>query len=134
MVAEEIRKLADRVASSTKQIRGQIDGVRAAVNATVLVTEGSAKAVAEGTRQFGEVAHAFKQIAALVETTTDAVREIELSTKQQATAAEQVRIAMTDVAQTTREVESSSGQTLQTASELATLSSELRRLIETRTA
>lgn len=129
VVAEEIRKLADRVASSTKQIRGQIDDVRAAVNATVMVTEGSAKAVAEGTRQFGEVAQAFRQIATLVETTTDAVREIELSTKQQATAAEQVRIAMTDVAQTTREVESSSGQTLQTASELASLSSELRRLV-----
>lgn len=134
VVAEEIRKLADRVASSTKQIRGQIDDVRGAVNATVMVTEGSAKAVADGTRQFGEVALAFKQIAGLVETTTDAAREIELSTKQQATAAEQVRIAMTDVTQTTREVESSSGQTLQTASELASLSSELRRLVEPRSA
>jgi methyl-accepting chemotaxis protein len=129
VVADEIRKLADRVANSTKEIRALIDDIRGAVNTTVMATEGSAKAVDAGARQFAEVAVAFKQIAALVGTTTDAAREIELSTKQQATAADQVRIAVADVAQTTHETEASTGQTLQTASQLAGLSRELLRLI-----
>ncbi len=130
VVAEEIRKLADRVANSTKGIRTQIEDVRGAVNTTVMATESGAKAVDAGARQFTEVATAFKQIAGLVGTTTDAAREIELSTKQQATAAEQVRLAVTDVAQATQESETSSAQTLQTASQLAGLSTDLRRLIQ----
>jgi len=129
VVAEEIRKLADRVAASTKGIRNQIDDVRSAVNTTVMATESGAKAVDLGARQFAEVAVAFKQIADLVSTTTEAVREIELSTKQQATAADQVRIAVSDVAQTTQETETSTTQTLQTASQLAVLSMDLRRLV-----
>jgi methyl-accepting chemotaxis protein len=130
VVADEIRKLADRVAHSTKEIRALIDDVRSAVNTTVMATEGSAKAVDAGSRQFTEVAVAFKQIATLVTTTTDAAREIELSTKQQASAAEQVRTAISDVAQTTHESEASTSQTLQTASQLAGLSRDLQRLIQ----
>ena len=130
VVAEEIRKLADRVANSTKGIRTQVEDVRGAVNTTVMATESGAKAVDAGARQFSDVAAAFKQIAGLVGTTTDAAREIELSTKQQATAAEQVRLAVTDVAQATQESETSSAQTLQTASQLAGLSMDLRRLIQ----
>jgi methyl-accepting chemotaxis protein len=94
-----------------------------------MATESSAKAVDTGARQFKDVAAALKRISELVGTTTDAAREIELSTKQQATAAEQVRLAVTDVSQTTKETETSTSQTLQTASQLAGLSAELRRLI-----
>jgi methyl-accepting chemotaxis protein len=130
VVAEEIRKLADRVANSTKGIRTQVEDVRGAVNTTVMATESGAKAVDSGVRQFNDVAQAFKQIAGLVGTTTEAAREIELSTKQQATAAEQVRIAVTDAAQATQETEASSSQMQQTAAQLAGLSTDLRRLIQ----
>jgi methyl-accepting chemotaxis protein len=130
VVADEIRKLADRVGGSTKEIRGLIDEIRAAVNTTVMTTEGGTKAVDAGARQFLEVAAAFKQIASLVGTTTEAAREIELSTKQQSTAVEQVNIAVANVAQATRETESSLSQTFQTASELNNLSRDLMRLIQ----
>jgi methyl-accepting chemotaxis protein len=129
VVADEIRKLADRVGGSTKEIRGLIDEIRAAVNTTVMTTEGGTKAVDAGTRQFSDVATAFRQIVSLVSTTTEAAREIELSTKQQSTAVEQVHIAVSNVAQATKETEASSSQTLQTASQLANLSRDLMRLV-----
>ncbi len=129
VVADEIRKLADRVAGSTKEIRRLIEEVRSAVNTTVMVTETGSKAVDAGTRQFGDVTTALRQIGGLVSSTTDAAREIELSTKQQSTAVEQVNVAIANVAQASKESEVSSAQTLQTASQLATLSKDLLRLI-----
>ena len=130
VVADEIRKLADRVGGSTKEINGLIDEIRAAVNTTVMTTEGGTKAVDAGARQFFDVATAFRQIVSLVSTTTEAAREIELSTKQQSTAVEQINIAVSNVAQATRETEASSSQTLQTASELTNLSRDLMRLVQ----
>jgi methyl-accepting chemotaxis protein len=130
VVADEIRKLADRVGGSTKEVRALIDDVRSAVNTTVMATETGSKAVDAGSRQFGDVASAFKQIAGLVATTTDAAREIELSTKQQSTAVEQVNVAIANVTQASVETETSAGQTLQTVSQMAMLSKDLLRIIQ----
>jgi methyl-accepting chemotaxis protein len=130
VVADEIRKLADRVGISAKEIRGLMEEIHAAVNTTVVTTEGGAKAVEAGARQFSDVAATFKQIMSLVNTTTEAAREIELSTNQQSTAVQQVNAAVFSVAQATRETAASSSQTLQTASELKGLSRDLMTLIQ----
>ena len=128
-VADEIRKLADRVSGSTGDIRSLIDEIRTAANTTVMTTEDGQKAVEMGTQQFGELASAFTQIASLVATTAEAAREIELSTKQQATAVEQVNVAIADATQAARETEASSRQTLQTSSQLAGVSRELAQIV-----
>ncbi len=134
VVADEIRKLADRVTGATKDIRVLIDDVRTAVNTTVMATETGSKAVDTGTRQFAGVAAAFSQIATLVTTTTEIAREIELSTKQQSTAVAQVNLVITDAAQASKENEISTGEVSKTASALAELSRKLLRLVQSKAA
>jgi methyl-accepting chemotaxis protein len=129
VVAGEIRKLADRVSSSTREIRRLIEEIRGATRTTVVATEQGARAVEAGTRKFEEVTESFGRIADFVSATLDATRQIELSTKEQTGAMEQVSTAVADVAQTAVETEASSMQTLQTASELSTLALDLVRLI-----
>ncbi|HEY3788374.1 MAG TPA: methyl-accepting chemotaxis protein, partial [Urbifossiella sp.] len=130
VVADEIRKLADRVGGSTKDIKSLIEEIRGAVQTTVMATEAGSKAVDVGTNQIRAVSAAFQQIVRLVETTTEAAREIELSTKQQTTAVEQVNEAIGNIAQASKESEVSSMQTLQTATELTILSRNLARLVQ----
>lgn len=129
VVADEIRRLADRVSGSTREIRGLIDEVRSSVNAAVMTTEGGTKAVDAGARQFEGVSGTLREVVASSATTTEAAREIELSTKQQATAVSQVNVAIASVAQATREAEASATQTYQTAAELGALARDLARLI-----
>ena len=130
VVAEEIRKLADRVGGSTKEIRVLVDDIRAAVNTTVMATESGSKAVDAGRRHFSEVATSFRHITGLVGTTSEVAREIELSTKQQSSAVEQVTLAVKSVSQAAKETEASSTQTFQTSSELTNLSRNLTRLVQ----
>jgi methyl-accepting chemotaxis protein len=130
VVADEIRKLADRVGGSTKEIRTLVEEVRAAVNTTVMATEGGAKAAEAGTKQFSELAVSFQGIVGMVGTSREVAREIELSTRQQATAVEQVTLAISNIAKATRETDVSAGQTLQTAKELTQLARVLSRLVQ----
>jgi len=111
-------------------VRVLIDDVRSAVNTTVMATETGSKAVDAGSRQFGDVATTFKAIANLVATTSEAAREIELSTKQQSSAVEQVNVAIASVTQASVETETSAGQTLQTVSQMTALSQDLLRIIK----
>lgn len=129
VVADEIRRLADRVGGSTREIKSLIDEVRSAVNTAVMTTESGSKAVEAGGRQLEAISGALRDIASSAGTTTEAAKEIELSTKQQASAVGQVNIAIANVAQATREAEASATQTYQTAAELNALARDLARMI-----
>lgn len=132
VVADEIRKLADRVSGSTKEIRSLIDEIRASVNTTVMATESGSKAVDTGVAKFGEVTVVFESIGKGIVVVSEAAREIELGTRQQATAVDQVGMALGGLQQVARETEAATTQTAQTAQQLVNLARDLGHLVHHR--
>ena len=113
----------------SSEIRQLLDNIRASASSTIAATQDGSKLVDAGVREFAEAAVLFRQIAALVSTASEAAREIELSTEQQATAVDQVRVGASDLVQTAHQTDTSSKQVLQTSSELAGLSRELVMMV-----
>ena len=106
------------------------DGTQLVAEVADLPVEDGAKAVEAGTRQFGEVTHAFRRIVGMMQNTTDAAREIELGARQQVTAVDQVNIALQNVTQAVRDAEASTRDTLETSTQLAVLSRNLIQLVK----
>ncbi len=131
-VALEIRKLADRVSTSTRDIATLIDEIRAAVNATVMATEAGSKAVESGTDQFSGIVQAFGEIGEMVQGAAQAAQEIRLSTQQQYTGVQQASAAIADCLQASRETDIAVGQVLESVNGLDSTAGSLRELIESK--
>ena len=128
VVAGEIRKLADRVASSGREIRSLVDEIRSAANTTVMVTEDGSKAVDAGLHSFSQVATSLGEIRRMVESATEASRQIELGTRQQVTAVEQVNLTLADLTQAAKESDAGTRQTLESVEYLNRLALDLVRM------
>lgn len=128
-VADEIRRLAERVRTSTRDIRVHIDGVRGGANAMVLSTEEGAKTVTAGTARLAEIGKSFDAIAGLVHTALDDAREIELGTQQQTTAVEQVNSAIAEIGAAARQFETATKQIQTATADLSQLARDLRKKI-----
>ncbi|MCK7593361.1 methyl-accepting chemotaxis protein [Pseudomarimonas salicorniae] len=128
VVAEEIRKLADRVSASGREIRTLVDEIRSAANTTVMVTEDGSKAVDAGMRSFSEVTSALSEIRRMVDSASETSRQIELGTRQQVTAVEQVNLTLADLAQAAKEADAGTRQTLESVDYLNKLALDLVRM------
>ena len=130
VVADEIRKLAERVAGSTTEIRNFTDDIRSSVNSAVLATENGSKAATAAADQFEAVTAALAEIVQLVERTADAARSIELSTGQQLSAVNQATQAVDEFAVASTETSSAASETYRTAAALRKHSAELGSVVK----
>ena len=110
VVASEIRKLAERAAESTTEIRGLVDNIQEMVNTTIMATEEGSKAVEEGVRLTTQVEGSLESIARQVASTTESVKAIGFASRQQTTAIEEIDGAVRDIDTTAQQAEASARQ------------------------
>ncbi len=130
VVAVEIRRLADSVMESTGEIESKINEIQESINRLVIASEKGAKGIQEGMEHSNQTAVILSGIVDDAQGTTDAAKQISLSTQQQKTASNQVVVAL-------REIMSGAGQTSESISkihsfskQLTELSDNLRELVE----
>jgi methyl-accepting chemotaxis protein len=99
VVASEIKKLAERTATSTKEIAAVIQGVQEEVSCAVENITAGERVVADGLTRSREAEAALDEILRSAEETTRMVKAIAGATTQQTEGAKQVTRAMERVAQ-----------------------------------
>ncbi len=130
IVAQEVKRLAERTVEATRQIKGLIDEIQKATNSTIMVTEEGTKAVDTASGLVDKVQLSFTNIIGMVEETARAAKEISLSTQQQTSACEQMAETMTEVRDVAQQVAGSARETERAIAEIIALTEKLRDLAE----
>jgi methyl-accepting chemotaxis protein len=130
IVAAEMRRLAENVMESTKEIKNLITEIREATHAAKDASDGNKRMAGEGEQLGGNAMHSVSGILSGIQETSDAARVIHLATQQQRTATEQVVQSMSEIEEVTRQAQSGSKQATGAASELARLAERLAELVK----
>ena len=130
VVANEVRRLADRTAEATDQVKALIIQIQQATNSTIMLTEDGSKSVDTASGLVTNISEALEKITSAVAETTDAATEIRLMTQQQTTAREQMTETIVEVRDVAIQVAASSQETTQSISELTSLAERLQDLVE----
>jgi methyl-accepting chemotaxis protein len=130
IVAAEMRRLAENVMDSTKEIKNLIAEIREATQAAAAAADASRKATEQGERLGTVASTSVEGILSGVQETSDAARVINLATQQQRTATEQVVSSMGEIEEVTRQTTQASKQATGASSELTQLAARLAELIK----
>ncbi|MBE0504108.1 MAG: methyl-accepting chemotaxis protein [Desulfuromonadales bacterium] len=129
IVANEVKRLAERTADATGQIKNLVDAIQKATNGTIMLTEEGSKGVDRASELVARVADALQEISRMVHETTAAAREIKFSTQQQTTASEQMAETIAEVRDVAAQVAVSTKETTQAIAELTALAERLKSLV-----
>ena len=103
VVADEVRKLAEKTMVSTKEVGDAINSIQGGARKSMLRMEDAVKAVDEATNLASRSGQALESIVSLVESTSGKVRSIAEASEEQSSASEQVTTAMEEINQVTHE-------------------------------
>jgi hypothetical protein len=129
IVANEVKRLAERTVDATRQIKGLIDQIQKATNSTIMLTEEGTKGVDSASTLVARVSEALVNIIDMVQETTTAAIEIKLSTQQQTTASEQMAETVAEVRDVATQVAASAQETTIAITELTALAENMRDLL-----
>ncbi len=129
VVADEIRKLAEKAMEATKETQVMIEDIQRTSSTTIMVTEDGIKAIDEGLLLFEGVLKSFQKIIKLVKARVETIRKIDESTRQQTMSIDQLNSSIQNVAKTAQQAEELSHQTLKTVLQLVDIASDIERII-----
>ena len=127
VVADEIRKLAERAAKATKDIGSLIRAVQSETQEAVVAMEDGTREVEAGYEVTIRAEESLKEIAGISRSSAERAQEIERATQQQVRGAEEVASAMQSIAGVAVHTEQAVLQTRKTVEDLVKLADELTR-------
>ncbi len=129
LVAAEMRRLAESVLGSTREIGQLIHEIRDATHAAVMATEAGVKATEGGAAVADRVSRSLQAVVGLANQTAGSVRGITQATHQQQTGTDQLSAAMASLLELTRSSQEVGNAQAESSVGLAALSGQLNQVL-----
>ncbi len=130
VVADEVRKLAEKTMMATKEVGEAINVIQEEVTRDVEEMNNVAESVAKGTELSRESRNALEEIVELVISIADQIRAIATASEEQSAASEEITRAITDVSEISDSTTSSIEEMRNAIQEFVGMSEELKELVE----
>ncbi|MHB8876680.1 MAG: methyl-accepting chemotaxis protein [Myxococcaceae bacterium] len=132
VVAVEMRKLAEHSKRSTQQIRSLLGEIQKVIRTVVKATEEGSARVEEGARQSVAAGEQISKLAAAIDESSQAAKQIAVSARQQSIGFDQVCGAMSNITQATSESAAGMKQIEAVARDLKVLAERMGETVEGR--
>ena len=129
VVADEVRKLAERTAISTLEIATTIKTMRTSASNAVSSMESVVSKVTKGVESAKEADEAIKQIGEGSRNAVGMVEEITEAIREQASATNNIAVQVEKIAQMSEESSAAAGHSAETAKHLDDLATEMQRIV-----
>ncbi len=130
VVADEVRKLAEKTVNATKEIGGMIKSMQEKTSDAIRSMENEVNAVADGVNLATGAGESLREIVEKVELVTSMVNQISTASRQQSDATEQISGDIETVAEVISETASSAGHIQRLGSEIDELATSLKATVE----
>ena len=130
VVADEVRKLAERTTKATREIAEMIKSIQEDTGGAVSSMEAGSQEVENGVGLANQAGDSLKQIVEGVNRVTDMVQQIATSTEEQSAATEEISSNVESVATATRETTSGVEQSATAVHQLSELASNLKGIVD----
>lgn len=129
VVADEVRKLAERTTKATKEISGMIGTIQSETGKAVDAMAAGTKKVENGVTLANQAGDALKQIVSGVENVTDMISHIATSAEEQSSTTDEISRNMDSIAEVAKSNVSAIGEVANATNEMARLATELKDLV-----
>jgi len=129
VVADEVRKLAERTSSSTKQIGDMIQRIQSGTERTMQAMQADVERANQGEELARRAGESIGQIEQRASDVVRSVNEIHLALREQSAAAKEVAVRVEQIAQMTETNASASRQTSHNAGKVSSLAGRLNELV-----
>ncbi|MFP5238898.1 MAG: methyl-accepting chemotaxis protein [Acidobacteriota bacterium] len=129
VVADEVRKLAEKTMTATKEVGEAIRGIQDGTRSNIASVERTVTLVGKATSIASASGEALRAIVELVDRSTDQVRSIAAASEEQSAASEEINHSVEDISRISSETSDAMRQSAQAVAELAAQAQVLSRLI-----
>ena len=129
VVADEVRKLAEKTMDATKQVGEAISSIQDSTRKNITATDTAVHSIVESTDLVGKSGKALDEIVGMVETSADQIHGIATAAEQQSATSEEINRATEEINQISAESAQATEQSAEAIAEVAKLASQIKILI-----